>query len=134
VAARTSRSLTCDHAGRGGNAARGTSKREDVLDTIIHLKRPSGCEPGQGARFEIHLEKARGVYGDDARPFEARLETIDGADRWHVTSLEDANESRVIEATKEGLSSREIAKELGICKTTVNNIRRRHKFGAATGT
>jgi Homeodomain-like domain len=89
--------------------------------------------PDQGARFEVHLEKARGVYGDDAKPFEARLETTDGADYWHVTSLEDANEDRVIEATKEGLSSREIAKELGICKSTVNNIRRRHKFRVIDG-
>jgi RecA-family ATPase len=78
--------LLVDHAGRGGIAARGTSKREDVLDTIIHLKRPSDYEPDQGARFEVHLEKARGVYGDDARPFEARLETIDGADHWLVKS------------------------------------------------
>jgi Bifunctional DNA primase/polymerase, N-terminal/Homeodomain-like domain len=132
--------LLVDHAGRGGTAARGTSKREDVLDTIIHLKRPSDYEPDQGARFEVHLEKARGIYGDDAKPFEARLETTDGADHWHVKSLEDANAGRVIEASEEGLSSREIAKELGICKSTVNNIRRRHKFkvidgskGVATG-
>ena len=125
--------LLVDHAGRGGIAARGTSKREDVLDTIIHLKRPSDYEPDQGARFEVHLEKARGVYGDDAKPFEAQLETIDGADHWLVKSLEDANADRVIEATKEGLSSREIAKELGICKSTVNNIRRRHKFRVIDG-
>jgi KaiC/GvpD/RAD55 family RecA-like ATPase len=125
--------LLVDHAGRGGIAARGTSKREDVLDTIIHLKRPSDYEPDQGARFEVHLEKARGVYGDDARPFEARLETMDGADHCLVKSLEDANADRVIEATKEGLSSREIAKELGICKSTVNNIRRRHKFRVIDG-
>ena len=58
---------------------------------------------------------------------------MDGADHWHVKSLEDANEGRVIEATKEGLSSREIAKELGICKSTVNNIRRRHKFKVIDG-
>ena len=125
--------LLVDHAGRGGIAARGTSKREDVLDTIVHLKRPSDYAPDQGARFEIHLEKARGVYGDDARPFEAQLETKDGADHWLVKSLEDANADRVIEATKEGLSSREIAKELGICKSTVNNIRRRHKFTVIDG-
>ena len=60
------------------------------------------------------FEKARGVYGHDAKPFEARLETKDGADYWHVKSLEDANAARVIEASKEGLSSREIAKELGV--------------------
>jgi KaiC/GvpD/RAD55 family RecA-like ATPase len=125
--------LLVDHAGRGGIAARGTSKREDVLDTIIHLKRPSDYEPDQGARFEVHLEKARGVYGDDAKPFEARLETTDGADHWRAKSLEDANESRVIEATEEGLSSREIAKELGMSKSTVNNIRRRHRFRVIDG-
>ena len=125
--------LLVDHAGRGGAAARGTSKREDVLDTIIHLKRPSDYEPDQGARFEVHLEKARGVYGDDARPFEAQLETKDGADHWLVKSVEDANADRVVEATKEGLSSREIAKELGISKSTVNNIRRRNKFKTASG-
>jgi hypothetical protein len=125
--------LIVDHAGRGGTAARGTSKREDVLDTIIHLKRPSDYEPDQGARFEIHLEKARGIYGDDAKPFEARLETTDGADHWLVKSLEDANEARVIEATKEGLSSREIARDLGISKSTVNNIRRRNKFRVING-
>jgi DNA-binding CsgD family transcriptional regulator/Mrp family chromosome partitioning ATPase len=125
--------LLVDHTGRGGIAARGTSKREDVLDTIIHLKRPSDYEPDQGARFEVHLEKARGIYGDDAKPFEARLETTEGADHWRVKSLEDANEDRVIEATQEGLSSREIAKELGVSKSTVNNIRRRHRFKATDG-
>ena len=101
--------------------------------TIIHLKRPSDYEPDQGARFEVHLEKARGIYGDDAKPFEAQLETKDGADHWAVKSLEDANEARVIEATEEGLSSREIAKELGMSKSTVNNIRRRHKFRVIDG-
>jgi hypothetical protein len=119
--------------GRGGITARGTSKREDVLDTIIHLKRPSDYEPDQGARFEVHLEKARGVFGDDAKPFEAQLETIDGADHWHVKSLEDANAARVIEASKEGLSSREIAKELGVSHSTVNRIRRKHKFAVIDG-
>jgi putative DNA primase/helicase len=125
--------LLVDHAGRGGVAARGTSKREDVLDTILHLKRPSDYEPNQGARFEVHLEKARGIYGDDAKPFEAQLETKEGADHWIVKSIEDANEARVIEATKEGLSSREIAKELGVSHSTVNRIRRRHKFQIIDG-
>jgi KaiC/GvpD/RAD55 family RecA-like ATPase len=125
--------LIVDHAGRGGSAARGTSKREDVLDTIIHLKRPSDYEPDQGARFEVDLEKARGVYGDDAKAFEAQLETTDGADHWHVKTLEDANEGRVLELTKDGLSSREVAKEVGISHSTVNRIRRRHKFKVTDG-
>ena len=52
--------LMIHHAGRGDNA-RGTSKREDVLDTVIHLKRPEDYMTTEGARFEVHLTKARGV-------------------------------------------------------------------------
>ena len=29
----------------------------------------------EGARFEVHLTKARGILGDDAKPFEANLIT-----------------------------------------------------------
>src|SRR6476659_1123941 len=43
--------LLIHHAGRNENA-RGTSKREDVLDTVIQLKHPEDYEPDDGARFE----------------------------------------------------------------------------------
>src|SRR5262249_3310327 len=52
------------HAGKNG-AQRGTSKREDVLDTVINLVHPDDYQPDQGARFEIHFEKLRGFVGDD---------------------------------------------------------------------
>src|SRR3712207_7989380 len=39
--------LLCDHAGRG-EKARGTAKREDVLDTIIHLRRPDDYSVEEG--------------------------------------------------------------------------------------
>ena len=114
--------LIIDHAGRAGAGARGTSRREDVLDTILSLKRPSDYEPDQGARFEVHLEKARGIYGDDAKPFEAQLETIDGADHWLVRSMEDVREAEVADLLAEGRSEREIVADLGIPKTTVHRI------------
>jgi len=44
------------HSGKGG-AQRGTSRREDVLDTVIGLRRPSDYSQTQGARFEIHIDK-----------------------------------------------------------------------------
>lgn len=50
------------HAGKSG-AQRGTSKREDVLDTVVALKRPGDYVTSQGARFEVHFEKARGIFG-----------------------------------------------------------------------
>ncbi len=40
--------LLVHHAGRSDNA-RGTSKREDILDTVIHLKRPDDYQTEEGA-------------------------------------------------------------------------------------
>ncbi len=64
--------LFIHHAGKSGGQ-RGTSKKEDILNTVIALRRPPDYEASQGARFEVHYEKARGFYGDDAEPFEAWL-------------------------------------------------------------
>jgi hypothetical protein len=52
--------LFIHHAGKGGSQ-RGTSKREDILDTVISLKRPDDYKPKEGAVFQVHFEKARGV-------------------------------------------------------------------------
>ncbi len=82
--------LLVHHGGKGG-AQRGTSKREDVLDTVINLRRPSDYDPTQGARFQVHLEKARGITGDAAKPFEAQLETRDGVACW---TMKDMNDTR----------------------------------------
>jgi putative DNA primase/helicase len=50
--------LLIHHAGVNGRQ-RGTSRREDALDTVIALRRPEDYSPDQGARFEIHFEKLR---------------------------------------------------------------------------
>ena len=115
--------LIVHHAGKGGQQ-RGTSRREDVLDTSISLRRPSDYSPTEGARFEVHLEKARGVYGQDARPFEAKLEIRDGAAIWTTRELEDANRARVQALLDDGLTLREIADETGIPKSTVGRIKK----------
>jgi putative DNA primase/helicase len=113
--------LLIAHSGRGENA-RGTSKREDVLDTVIQLRRPEEYDPEDGARFEVHLTKARGVFGDDAAVFEARLETRDGADFWSATTVTDLAFERVIELTRAGKSVRDIAEDVAISKSRVNRI------------
>jgi putative DNA primase/helicase len=63
--------LFVHHAGNNGRQ-RGTSRREDVLDTVIGLRRPEDYSPEQGARFEIHYEKLR-HRADGAAPFEATV-------------------------------------------------------------
>jgi putative DNA primase/helicase len=49
----------------------------DVLDTSFSLRRPSDYDMTQGARFEVHIEKGRGLFGDHAKPFEAQFELSD---------------------------------------------------------
>tara|TARA_R110002073_G_scaffold330843_1_gene515031 strand:+ start:2692 stop:4230 length:1539 start_codon:yes stop_codon:yes gene_type:complete len=46
--------LLIHHSGKNGGQ-RGTSRREDVLDTVIRLQRPTDYNASQGARFEVHL-------------------------------------------------------------------------------
>ena len=66
--------LLVHHANKKG-LRRGTNRREDVLDLVMALKRPADHQPKDGARFEIHFEKARGLYGEAVEPIEARIET-----------------------------------------------------------
>lgn len=123
--------LIVHHAGKGGEQ-RGTSRREDVLDTSISLRRPSDYHAVQGARFEIHLEKARGIHGDRARPFEAHLEIRDGATHWSIREIEDVNLARVKALLDDGLSIREVAHETGIPKSTVGRLKKQIEAEAAT--
>ncbi len=116
--------LLVHHAGKGGNQ-RGTSKREDCLDTVICLKRPPDYRAEDGARFEVHLEKARGVIGEDAKPFEARLEVRDNAAVWTTRDIEDYELEQVIELTRTGDKVRDIAEKTGISKSKANRLQKR---------
>jgi putative DNA primase/helicase len=68
--------LLIHHAGTNGRQ-RGTSRREDALDTIIALRRPDDYSPEHGARFEVHFEKLRNrLDSASAIPFEVSIETL----------------------------------------------------------
>ncbi|MFZ4702715.1 MAG: hypothetical protein ACOYMG_21945, partial [Candidatus Methylumidiphilus sp.] len=107
------------HSGKNG-AQRGTSKKEDQLDVTITLKRPSDYEPNQGARFEVHFEKARHLTGDDAQAFEAWLTQGEkGNQAWAIKTLSESTLERVVELASLGMSQTEIANELNINKSSV---------------
>jgi putative DNA primase/helicase len=117
--------LIVHHAGKGGQQ-RGTSRHEDVLDTVIALKRPSDYSATDGARFIVELEKARGVFGDEAKAFEAKLETAaGGGTTWSTRDVADADYARVIALAAEGLSLRDISEETGIPKSTVGRLKKK---------
>jgi hypothetical protein len=112
--------LFIHHAGKGG-AQRGTSRREDVLDAVLALRHPKDFDPRQGARFEIHFEKARHIVGDDATPLCAQL-TDAG---WSVEALEEERDRRILSLYGEGLSQTEIAIELEVNKSTISRALKR---------
>lgn len=107
------------HAGKDGNQ-RGTSKREDILDVVIELKRPADYDAEQGARFIVNYAKARHLTGQDAQPFEAWLQADqDGRQVWTATPATESTFQQVIELFNLGLSQGDIASELGINKSNV---------------
>ena len=73
-----------------------------MLDCVIALRRPNDYHPKEGARFEVHFEKARGCLGDDVSA--------------------DVDLSRVVSGLQEGLSIREIAKMVNLPKSTVSPV------------
>tara|TARA_B110000438_G_scaffold261166_1_gene271668 strand:- start:239 stop:655 length:417 start_codon:yes stop_codon:yes gene_type:complete len=116
--------LLIHHAGKGGQQ-RGTSRREDVLDTVISLKRPTDYKEEKGTRIEFHFEKSRSLLGDKVKPFEARLISKINKEgiklhEWTRKSLQDSTYESVLRLANEGLSNWEIVKELDIHKSTVS--------------
>jgi putative DNA primase/helicase len=115
--------LIVHHAGKGGGQ-RGTSRREDILDTSLSLRRPTDYTPTERARFEVHIEKGRGIYGEDAKPFEAKLEVVNGTPVWTARAIEDVDRARVAALLDDGLSVRDIAEETGLSKSAVGRLKK----------
>jgi putative DNA primase/helicase len=111
--------LLIHHANKNGSQ-RGTSKKEDLLDTVISLRRPEDYDPSEGARFEVHYEKARNFYGEAAEPFEVQLKEENDRYFWVVKELTEDSETQTISMLdEEGMSYRQIAKHLGIHESKV---------------
>jgi hypothetical protein len=117
--------LFVHHAGKTGHQ-RGTSKREDILDSVINLKRPNGYKSEQGACFEVHFDKARGFTGEDAASFVVELKEQDnGTWKWEVDGISmksDVVEQeilKVVDLKKQKMTIGGIMKETGLTKSQV---------------
>lgn len=106
------------HEGKSGKQ-RGSSRKEDILDTVIRLKRTSDYTPDKGCEFVIEFEKSRGLHGEDVRETEAMLTEIDGRQVWTYREAEESTYNRVVELNSLGMKQGEIAQELGVNRSTV---------------
>lgn len=108
------------HSGKN-REQRGTSRREDTLDTVICLKQPSDATYQDG-RFEIHFEKNRNFTGADAVPIEVQMtKQQSGAMTFTWKASETSVFDKVVSLYKDGLTSpTDIAEELKINKSTAS--------------
>ena len=113
--------LAVHHAGKSGEQ-RGTSAREDVMDSVVSLKHPEDYQPQEGARFEVHIKKSRNVAGDVIAPFEAQLRQDGDSFLWSQSPIHDPQREEVRELAEKGKSVRAIALETGLSRSKVHRL------------
>ena len=113
--------LFIHHAGKGGEQ-RGTSGREDSLDTVIELSRPDSYSADMGLFFQVKYEKARNVAPNvDLRPFDLRLTE---AHKWEIASGKNYKEKEIKVEILSGRSLRNLEQEFGVSKSSLGRIRK----------
>ncbi len=121
--------LEIQHNGKNGDY-RGSSKQQDILNYTICLKRPDNYKKSEGARFEIHFGKTRGLSGENTEPYEAQLERLQESElTWAMKDVQShklekklAEESRARELKAQGKTQQEIANEMRISIGKVNSL------------
>ncbi|MDH4246277.1 MAG: AAA family ATPase [Deltaproteobacteria bacterium] len=114
------------HSGKGGDQ-RGTSSREDSLDTIIRLEKAGLEETHKGANFILSFTKNRSCFGEDIAPIEATLTpNEEGPPTWSYKPVEEGNEERLINMVRSGIDNvTEAAEAMGLAKGTISKIKKR---------
>ena len=100
------------------------------MTQVVRLEHPQDYNPQQGARFELHFVKARGVVGEAARSMEVRLEEESGALRWSHQDLEGSKKERARRMFEEGLRAMDIVDELGVSRATAFRWQKQWRDGS----
>jgi AAA domain/CHC2 zinc finger len=115
------------HTGKGGDQ-RGTSAREDNLDTSIMLKKPHNYTSDDGARFVAQFTKkrVRTKYSYLVADTEFKLTQDEtGAYVWGHGDLRRSRRVEVLQKLNEGEKQNDIAAELGMSKGQVSKIKKK---------
>jgi hypothetical protein len=122
--------LFVHHSGRSGNA-RGTSKREDLLDAVITLRHSPSYRANEGLKAELHFEKNR---GKDAEPFEVEFQFgADGICRWFTRDLEASGYEKAAALFAEGYKPRDVVEELGVSRPTAFRYQKQFRESQSHG-
>ena len=113
--------LFVHHSGKGGQQ-RGSSRREDVLDTVISLKRPADYDARQGAVFELHFEKARNLTGEDAESLQIEMQTSEDTIHWCWGTADASTLGQIEQLINDGASRKEIEDETGLSRFQLKRL------------
>lgn len=114
------RALVFVHHTNKEGKQRGSHRKEDVMDTVINLKRPDDYLSGQeGARFVVHFTKNRCLPAEDIKDIEAVLKPLESGSEWSWQYSESGYELAA-KLLKSGFSQNEVAEELGVTKGTIS--------------
>jgi len=117
------------HEGRN-KIARGTSKREDVLDTIVRLeeRQDDDLVKERGIEFVLTFTKAREFGGEDRTPLVLSLSTASGTAEWSYRKERDLKKERIIALSKQpGMTHKKIAAEMKLTEGRISQIVSEHK-------
>jgi putative DNA primase/helicase len=109
------------HQGRS-RMPRGTSKREDIVETVIGLRKDYDLSTDTDSAFQLSFDKSREFYGKQAQPMLIRLSTQTGHVEWSHELMRDLTRDKVQELWKAGVKQKEIAKEVGLSQPRVSQI------------
>ncbi len=108
------------HDNRKG-APRGTSKKEDVLDTMQSALSRCGFEDNASI-FELSFSKHRRFFGADAATRRLSLSTASGAAEWNIVAPPASQLEIIQNLLAEGKSQKTIADKLGLTPGRISQI------------
>lgn len=123
--------LLLHHTNKSGQQ-RGTSARLDNIDFSLRLVKPKDYKEGEGARFNVIMEKGRIDHRDIGRMLDVQMtKTVDektGLCDWKFGKPENLKLVQVLHNMGVvGLGSKETAENMGITATSVSQMLRKLK-------
>jgi putative DNA primase/helicase len=112
------------HENKAGGQ-RGTSAREDNIDSTISLVRPHDYRIEDGCRFIVKFKKNRISTKDISllQDYEFKLINNDGYSEWAWTTVRRKNQIEILRMLDEGISQTEITGMLSIDKAYVSRVK-----------
>lgn len=113
--------LLVHHDNKAGDAQRGFSNKEDIMDTVLHLVKARNRVDEDGAKFNVTFSKGRYLQGKDRMTF--GVELLEAG--WMCKESFGSNYEMTVELFKQGFSAIEITRKLQISKVQVSKYKKK---------